>query len=103
MGRSNRLTTVPLNRYSTSKMSDITDDGQAVSRGKRAADERYKPGNFTPSWNPISNTVGPSMNRVESNFPHQVRIDGLTITPDGRVKGKKSRRRTRVLTVDGAK
>jgi hypothetical protein len=85
-------------------MSDITDRGQAVSRGeKRAAEERYKPGLFAPSWDSQSNKVVPSMNRLESNFPRKIKVDGLMITPDGVVKGKQSRQRTRVRTVDGAK
>ena len=78
----------------------MTDDGQALSK---KTDRVYKPGIFAPHWNPVSNTVGPSVNAVESNFRPTVKKEGLTITADGKVKGHLKRKRDRVKVVGRAK
>lgn len=70
---------------------------------KQATMRRYKPDLSAPSWRSSSATVVPSVNMVESNYPARTKVDGLTITPDGEVKGKLNRRRRRVLTVDGVR
>jgi len=90
---------VPLSRYKTDKLKDISDDGVAVSGEKRAAVEKWRPGHYSASWDRRSNNVIPSVNTIESNFPRTVKVDGVTITPDGVVKGTLKRRRRRALTV----
>lgn len=78
-----------LNRFSVRKMDNM-DDGQALS-GKQSG-SKY-PNAFTASWNSVSNTVGPYVNTIESNYPPKVKKEGLVIGKDRVVRGKMKRKK----------
>lgn len=86
--------TVPMSRYSTRKLEDVSDRGQVFGGAKRTKElyrACHRPNMFEPVYKRSINQMVPAINTYEATTSTRMRGAGISVSANGVVKGRVSK------------
>lgn len=86
--------TVPMSRYSTRKLEDVSDHGQVFGEAKRTKElyrACHRPNMFEPVYKRSINQMVPAINTYEATTSTCMRGAGIFVSTNGVVKGRVSK------------